>query len=203
LKIMLDKLVCDRPKPEPAAIEKHAAWYLDALRKYGLADWPEKQARDLATYCAHVKMHYDAGTKPPKCLLLIGNYGTGKTTAARIVAGLFEWSFYESEQLALEYAANGDKWLLDWLQSHRKTALVIDDAGSEPEAKHYGAVYPAGTVLALRYSVWQSYRTLTVITGNILKDERARMYSGRGADRMAEMFGEIKCVWDSYRRQGQ
>ena len=103
----------------------------------------------------------------PKGLLLYGSYGTGKTLAARVIADKFQLPFMDTYRISLEYLTkNGNDWLADWLFSHSKTVVIVDDIGSEGDVRKFGNESPLGAILSTRARFWEMYGTPTIYTTN-------------------------------------
>jgi DNA replication protein DnaC len=155
----------------------------------------------LAEHATAIKLDKWRFDKPQKGLALMGNVGTGKTTAMTIMAGLFDWRVFRIYEMAGHYADMGDAWLNMIIRDYwEKKTIVLDDLGSEADVKHYGVTLPVSDIICVRYDHWKRNGVRTYFTGNLTEQDRVNRYGKRADDRMFEMCEIIPCVGPSFRR---
>ena len=176
--------------------------------RYGFDSRDERNFTIITRYLAHMICNTaDRG------LILGGKTGTGKTLAMQLIlaqtskrreragfVGAQEYSSlvstkgqsgalaaYTSELVVPDRAKVGTG--VRRLENAFKFAdLIIDDIGSESDAKHYGvAAEPVVELIAARYDMWKRCGARTFATTNNTQEELRNMYGDRFASRIAEM----------------
>lgn len=147
----------------------------------------------------------ESGPYPPgKGFYLFGPYGTGKTLLLQVLAQILRMDKDERaflitpcEHVAEKAESEGALGLNPYSGGHR----CFDDLGEESlEVKNFGSVLaPMRKVISARYRQFQGAGTLTHFTSNHDPSDLERMYSGRVADRLAEMVTPIEVPGESRR----
>lgn len=157
---------------------------LEFMARFQLATFDHKKLESLSDTNS-IEVMYEAEIKGkrfrrPKGLLLCGNYGTGKTLAARIIAERFQLPRIDTYEISFQYQKkDGNDWIEKWLYSHALKTIVIDDLGAEGDIKKYGNESPMGAILSTRARFWEEHGTPTIYTTNkATLDELVEHYGG-------------------------
>ena len=135
-----------------------------------------------------------------KGLLLRGPVGTGKTLflttclgKCRMLTGRRIVAMYNERGPTPEWHQAIHGYYVDTLVRTAPRSLIIDDAGTEPVAVHYGQKQDClGDVLLDRYDYWQRHGVKTFITTNLPPLNFDRRYGRRVSDRVGEMCEVIE-----------
>ncbi len=154
-------------KPEDA-FDKLANWYA----QYHASIETETQAENQIDPMKPVRIV----RRPEKGLILFGTPGCGKTSVSRLLkrGPVFEgtniprWAFpmFHAYNIVEEYTDGGPNWWLPFQQRYGRYDLVLDDIGSEENARWMGRSWTLATFLKWRYDCWANYGALTILTTN-------------------------------------
>lgn len=130
----------------------------------------------------------------PKGICFCGGTGTGKTTAAKIIAGYLNKlesgynKFYSAYEICYEFKKLG-KNKSAWYQMINKDChLVIDDLGTEMKVNDFGNTGELmEEVIDIRYRRFIDYGHITVFTTNLTRNEIVSRYTNRIYSRICEM----------------
>lgn len=132
-----------------------------------------------------------------KGILMLGHYGTGKTTIMKIMARIIHKKspkslhFTSCVNLADEVKTRG-------IEFFRTRPLILDELGREPEVvKDYGTekkLIPE--IISMRYNE----RSWTFATSNLDVEALGELYGGYIKDRLTEMFNVIVLNGKSFRK---
>jgi len=125
--------------------------------------------------------------KVRKGLTLAGSVGCGKSVAMKCLRKITNCVYVSIPELALSFASNGSKAIIDQMDTYRKESLIIDDLGAEQTMKSFGQAFPIEEILMERYNVWQSKRVLTHFSTNMSGADITERYGERISDRIREM----------------
>lgn len=142
-------------------------------------------------------------------IILMGQYGNGKTTMLRAIRNLIHFLFdscdpsirhLEDFRPSIPIVAAKDmvKHIISEEHSYRLEDMVmIDDWGSEPtEILHYGMIYtPIVDLIEARYARMQ----YTILSTNLKVEDIRPKYKHRCADRLNEMAHVVHFSGESYR----
>lgn len=187
--------------PPDAEIARVADIIREKMANHPRHPYPATPISDqLCTWAAHLGLSTGGKyIKPSHGLALFGGVGTGKTTAMRCLSAMMGFPCISVASLDVIYARSGDVGIIDTMDAYRSATIAIDDIGTE-RARHFGAEFPMGDILARRYDLWQRSGVLTVLTGNLTAEERLARYGTRIVDRLAQMCVVVPCVWPSFRQ---
>lgn len=123
-----------------------------------------------------------------KCLLLIGDYGVGKSVLLKVMQRVFPNSFYKIEALKLKrlVVENGAiQTLNDFGYSFQKN-LLIDDLGMEdPQLKLWGNQPNIfADLFHERHNLFVEQGIKTHLITNLTTDDMAHLYGEREFDRI-------------------
>lgn len=132
-----------------------------------------------------------------KGLLLIGGYGTGKTTLIKIIQQLINenwnkvWTMVSCVNLA-EIMKERE------VEFYKKRPLILDEIGRESQVvKDFGTERRyVPEILSMRYNE----RSWTMGTSNYDTEALKKMYGGYIEDRLHEMFNIIQLTGKSFRK---
>ena len=119
----------------------------------------------------------------PKGLIFFGACGSGKTQLCRILKGLVDMPMYYLPDVEKEYIRSGMDSLDDFDQPE---PIILDDLGSETDAKHYGTGNMVDKILCTRYNLYQRRHIPTIVTTNL----RSQRYEDSDVDGILERYGE-------------
>lgn len=142
-------------------------------------------------------------------IILMGQYGNGKTTMLRAIRSLIH-SLFEINHPSIRHlkdfrgsisivaAKDMVKHIISGEHTYRLEDMVmIDDWGSEPqEIVHYGMIYtPIIDLIEYRYDRMK----YTILSTNMKLEDIRPKYKHRCADRLEEMAHLVEFTGDSYR----
>ncbi len=123
--------------------------------------------------------------RSPRGLMLFGGAGTGKTTLCRLLGKLLRKSVWDVPSISMSWSRDG--WAA--LETFERNELVIlDDLGSESDAKHFGESGGLVHLLSNRYNRFVKTGAPTILTTNLMAHGIRERYGERILSRFAEMF---------------
>lgn len=171
-----------RRELDPEVRKQYAAHYATVLPRLGyLRDGNNAAVFDYL--CDYFGVWYGA-TKdlcdyPDKGLFLFGEKGTGKTTALKIMSGLFGVEFLPVEDMTVAFTCGKEPAFWDLVNSFSGQHLIIDDICNERESKMFGNKIPLPEFLKKRESMWKDRQILTCFTSN-----------ARNRNEITELYGD-------------
>lgn len=166
-----------------------------------------KGASGLASYMAtrYADAVYIDYRPSLKGLMILGNTGTGKTFAIEYLADFFKemcgirMELISASDIARIYAAEGDDGFWKWFCDKKSEELIIDDLGSERNAKHFGNGGIMPEVITKRYDAWRGSGVRTHFTSNLDLAAIKVRYGERITSRLAEMITLMTIAGKDYR----
>ena len=212
------------PEPEKTPLTRLP---FDWLQKMFLKCWKNNEGKDLI-FTEETKPIYRAITqyfarsvefentditqnipKLKKGLLIIGNYGCGKTSMLRAFQSVGKillpepilwFTSVSCNALVMEFEGmdtNDKSAKKHFFQKHNKAAVIyFDDFGTESNASNFGIKNLMKDILEERYA----NNKRTFLTSNLTLDKIQEKYGDRVYDRLQEMFNIIIMPGDSFRR---
>lgn len=168
--------------------------------------------QQLASYFSGDYKTFPCNLNPRKGILLVGNYGVGKTLAMRLFANnpVRPYRLVSSRSISEAYRLNGD--VCEYRQrfqnpsstkffGHAELGLCIGDFGAERvDSRNYGSGFSVGDVILDRYDNAQ-LRGWTHAETNGTPAELMDAYGPRVNDRLFEMFNVLKFPDDAPSRR--
>lgn len=133
-----------------------------------------------------------------KGFLIKGNVGSGKTMFGKLLSYFSSYGVVTTHDISASYSVDGEEGLRKYYSytasgSFGKIyngggALLIDDLGAEPYARHYGKDYNAvEAIINRRYELFEANGTLTHFTTNLTNSEIEKRYGNRAFSRLKQM----------------
>lgn len=221
------KIRSEQPKKPVKELDKDILWKLFSKNfqlnegvSYSKSDVSIENLKPLIYYfigdlenfkkCEHVSHLSEPSLK--KGLLLIGGYGTGKTSVMKAFERSLKKSnivfrSYNTNELVTMYEAIGNQYDKDLYNKNMKSGTIyFDDVLTEREASNFGKVNIMKEILEERYS--RNLRTYITCnfkdnTGNDIHEglgQFGERYGSRVYDRLFSMFNIIEFKGKSYRK---
>ena len=178
------------------------------MARYELANVNAEQVETLSDDQPYKKVYEEhlkgKRFQNPKGLLLFGACGTGKTLAARIIANRFNATLIDTYRIAFAYLRkDGNDWVADFLETHSRSLLIIDDVGAEGDIRKFGNESPIGAIISTRARHWELYGTPTIYTTNFADPEELAALYGKDKrllDRLSSYQVGVKFTGASLRQ---
>jgi DNA replication protein DnaC len=137
---------------------------------------------------------------------MFGSCGTGKTVATGFLSYIYATLHLRVEMVVAPvigqlFSCGGDKAFWARVEEFTACPLIIDDLGSERQAKSYGNSDPFGEWIMARYAAWQRGGPETHITGNLTTAMFIERYGERVYDRVKEFTRPAQFTGASMRGQ--
>lgn len=166
------------------AIEQSKEMLIAKMDSYGIKPKDELVFEAMVKFLAEVRI----GLRR-EGLLLYGGVGTGKTVALKIISADTGYEFYNADELVLLHAQNEN---LFWEVMKKQNNIIIDDLGCEQVRNDYGSKFELlGQVLQLRYRLWESLGSLTLISTNLDGEAIKARYTERLYSRVKHMCESV------------
>jgi len=168
----------------------------------------------------HYFLGFDKGLDLSKSILLIGDYGTGKSTLFEVIhrfltiyfpfcPNLFRISSVEeifSEASKADF--NNSVYLFNSKPNvsgslgNKPVSLVVNEFGHTYNSKSYGTSYQdfMESFLARRYDIYQQYGKHTHLTTNYDTEALKELHSDRIIDRFKEQYNIVHLTGKSFRK---
>lgn len=129
-------------------------------------------------------------------ILLIGNYGNGKTTLLKIIGKIIE---NNSNKIIEFLSCQNLHTKIDEIEKYYKKPLILDEIGKEIfEVNDYGTKRsPITELLGQRYL----NNAFTLASANYKLETFNKIYGGYIGDRMEEMFNIFVLKGESFRKK--
>jgi hypothetical protein len=168
--------------------------------------------QQLASYFSGDYQTFPCKLNPRKGILLVGNYGVGKSLAMRLFANnpVRPYRLVSSRSISEAYRLNGD--VCEYKQrlynpssvkffGHAELGLCIGDFGAErTDSRNYGSGFSVGDLILDRYDN-SNLRGWTHAETNGTPDDLMQAYGPRVNDRLFEMFNVLKFSDDAPSRR--
>ena len=203
---------------DKAQIVRLSADYLEQFAVAG-CDNANGNLETVAQYCAYYRLGL-----PRRGLFFMGNVGTGKTLAAKIMANMFydRMRFVRAQDIVDEHKAAGggkkgravmqkygklqcEDWTPGYWDRHSYTPLdlFIDDIGAEQTRNDFGEIYEViAQLIDARENQYKDTGAKTFFTSNLKFDELADRYDDRTAGRIRGLCTTVIFRGGDRRRDG-
>lgn len=201
-----ETLYCPEVAPDPQRLDNAASIVAGRIRKKGFdpSGITPEGWNAICQWAGRIKLRqYDQLAKqergcdyPPRGLLFMGDYGTGKTMLAKILASIIHRSEYPCEFVTadeVERNYQSDTFGVEYACLLNGNPVVLDDLGREPGYRHYGNLPPMDEILVRMFEAWEWTRKPILLTTNLKMTEMfgTSETPGRYGERLRRRFEEM------------